>query len=241
MPTIDDTGTPPPVAPDGAFQEIVQREASLRMDLPAAMAGFSAPPCHVHLKFVEIDEGTGLLALTEAGKSAAIARWLQEYGPTAIRIAPGVAPKLLEADFRELPEAWRQLLSALHIRHLELSPDGTASIFIRGPVAEIGRFIQAIQAGQPVVRFRKTREATEPIKLTRRQLEALSKAVALGYFEIPHKVNLRTLAKSMGLSHGAVSELLRRAEALILTSYIDSLTEAKWHEPGKVLDTDPDT
>jgi len=228
---------PPALGPDEpathGFSDYAEREASLRMDLPAAMAGFSPPPCHVHLKFVDIGDGTGrdgtgLLALTEAGKTGAIASWLETYGPTEVRIAPGLAPKFLEADFRELPKAWRELLSPLHVRHLELSPDGTASVFIQGPIPEIGRFIEAVQSGQPVVRFRKTKPAAEPVKLTRRQLEALSRAVALGYFEIPHKVDLRTLGKGMGLTHGAVSELLRRAEGLILTSYIDSLAEARW-------------
>ena len=44
----------------------------------------------------------------------------------------------------------------------------------------------------------------------------------MGYYEIPHRVDLRTLATAAGVSLGSVSELLRRAEASILTHYVDS-------------------
>ncbi|MFA5944017.1 MAG: helix-turn-helix domain-containing protein, partial [Candidatus Thermoplasmatota archaeon] len=58
--------------------------------------------------------------------------------------------------------------------------------------------------------------------ISRRQFEALSTAVAMGYYEIPHRIDLRALAKTTGVSLGSISELLRRAEATILTHYVDS-------------------
>jgi hypothetical protein len=203
----------------------------LRVDLPCTMVGFSAPPCHVHLKFVSIGGRKALLALTDPGKPAAIQSWLDQYGPSAVHVAPGLAPKFLQADFVKLPGAWAQLLSAVHVRHLELSPDGTASLFIEGPIDQIERFVKAIKLGRPVARSRKTVPGSDRVKLTHRQLDALSKAVASGYFEIPHKLDLRQLAKKMGMSHGALSELLRRAEALVITGYIDSLAESLWDGP----------
>jgi hypothetical protein len=44
----------------------------------------------------------------------------------------------------------------------------------------------------------------------------------MGYYEIPHRIDLRALAKATGVSLGSVSELLRRAEGAILTHYVDS-------------------
>jgi hypothetical protein len=217
--------------PKGAKGLVVTGSADLRVDLPCAMAGFSPPPCHVHLKFVSIGGRKALLALTDPGKPAAVQRWLDQYGPATVHVAPGLTPKFLQAEFVKLPDAWARLLSAVHVRHLELSPDGTASLFIEGPIDQIERFVKAIKLGRPVARSRRTVPGSDRVKLTHRQLEALSNAVALGYFEIPHKLDLRALAEKMGMSHGALSELLRRAEALVITGYIDSLTESRWDEP----------
>jgi hypothetical protein len=205
--------------------------ADLRVDLPCALAGFSPPPCHVHLKFVSIDGRKALLALTEPGKPAAVQRWLDQYNPSAVHVAPGLSPKFLQADFVDLPAAWTRLLAAVNVRHLEISPDGTASLFIEGPIEQIEAFVRAVKLGKPVTRSRKTVPGYDRVKLSHRQLDALSNAVAMGYFEIPHKLNLRALAKKMGMSHGGLSELLRRAEALVITGYIDSLTESQWEGP----------
>jgi hypothetical protein len=46
--------------------------------------------------------------------------------------------------------------------------------------------------------------------------------VQMGYYDIPHRLDLRQLAKQTGISLGSLSELLRRAEAAILTHYVDS-------------------
>jgi hypothetical protein len=215
----------------GAGRLLVTGNADLRVDLPCTVAGFSAPPCHVHLKFVSIGGRKALLALTDPGKPAAVEDWLAQYGPSAVHIAPGLTPKFLQADFVKLPDAWARLLSSVHVRHLELSPDGTASLFIEGPIDQIEDFVKAIKLGRPVARSRKTVPGSDRVKLSHRQLQALSNAVALGYFEIPHRLDLRALAKKMGMSHGALSELLRRAEALVITGYIDSLTESHWDGP----------
>jgi hypothetical protein len=50
----------------------------------------------------------------------------------------------------------------------------------------------------------------------------------MGYYDIPHNLDLRTLAATMGISLGSVSELLRRGESAVIMNYVDSLASAPW-------------
>ncbi|MEM3984001.1 MAG: helix-turn-helix domain-containing protein [Sulfolobales archaeon] len=49
-------------------------------------------------------------------------------------------------------------------------------------------------------------------KLTEKQLELLTTAIALGYYEWPRKTDISSLAKDFGISRVAVAKTLRRAE-----------------------------
>lgn len=199
-----------------------------RLDLPSAMAGFAAPPCAIQLKFLPLGTRWALLALTPPGMPVLVARWLQPYRPVAINIAPGLSPKILRAHFEELPTPWQQMLNAVTVHYVELTPEGSASIFVQDSKEKIEKFLQSIPENVTHVRERKTQASVERVKLTARQLEVLALAVALGYYETPHKLNLRSLADKLHLSVGAVSELLRRGESLIITNYVDSLSESNW-------------
>lgn len=201
--------------------------------MPCAAAGFApAPPCRVHIKFIPRGQRWTLLALTDPGFPPKVARWLEPFGPSAIDIAPGIAPKVLRATFEQLPEPWQRMLSAVVVHYVQLTPQGAASIFVEDSPEKVERFVSSIQGRTPGVRERRTQLGSR-VMLTARQLEVLSLAVALGYYETPHKLSLRTLASKLGLSVGAVSELLRRGETLIITNYIDSLSASSWTNSGK--------
>ena len=202
--------------------------AAYRVDIPCQQAGFNPPPCAVQLKFLPLGTRWTLLALTTPGRAPDIASWLQAYRPASLEIAPGLAPKVLRATFDALPPTWDRMLSGVIVHYLELSPDGAASLFVQDSRTNVKRFIDVMPPGLPVVRARRRLEPGERVQLTARQLEAVSLAVALGYYELPHKLNLRTLAGKLGLSVGATSELLRRGESLIVTGYLDALAEARW-------------
>jgi hypothetical protein len=169
-----------------------------------------------------------LLALTAPGMPTQVARWLQPFRPADIMIGPGIAPKVLRAHFKELPKPWEQMLSTVIVHYVELTPEGSASIFVEDSPEKVQRFVESLPGDPLQVRERKTQTSAGRVKLTGRQLEVLSLAVALGYYETPHKLNLRALGKRLGLSVGTVSELLRRGESLIITNYIDSLSESRW-------------
>src|ERR1051326_6621391 len=101
-----------------------------RLDLPVQQLGFTPPPCPVHIKFFELPTGWTLVALTAPGKPPAAARWLETFAPTSIQIAPGLSPKVLRAHFDALPPTWEQFLTRVIVHYLELTPDGSASIFV---------------------------------------------------------------------------------------------------------------
>jgi hypothetical protein len=49
----------------------------------------------------------------------------------------------------------------------------------------------------------------------------------MGYYDVPHRVDLRRLGKAMNLSVSAVSQLLRRAQGLVIRGFIDANTLAR--------------
>lgn len=201
-----------------------------RIDLPCVQTGFSPPPCDVHIKFLPSpNEGWTLLAHAAAGKPDALARWLKPHPAIVdVRVAPGIAPKLLRARATTLPPEWATVASFTKVHHLDLSPDGNAAWFVEGVRDQVWALVRHLEAtskeplGSTEVRCRPVVGSDRGAPITRRQFEALSTAVSLGYYEIPHRLDLRTLAARTGLSLGSVSELLRRAEGAILTHYIDS-------------------
>jgi hypothetical protein len=200
-----------------------------RIDLTCERTGFSTPPHDVHIKFLPspAQEGWTLLAHAAAGKTEALARWLKQYpGIDQVRIAPGLAPKLFRATVAALPPAWAKVASYAKVHHLDLGADGNAAWFVEGLRDQVWALVQQLDAaaaplGPTEVRCRPVTDPGLP-PISRRQLEALSTAVALGYYEIPHRIDLRQLAATTGVSLGSVSELLRRAEGAILTHYVDS-------------------
>lgn len=213
-----------------------------RVDLPSSMTGFSSPPYQIQIKFLrdEPEDQWRLVALTAPGKPPQIARWLENYDPVSIYIGTGISPRILRANFEGLPGNWAKIVNSVNLQFAQLTPEGVASLFIEDDPQRVESFLASMERGDPEVRARKAHMDPERVKLTPRQLEVLSIAVALGYYEVPHKLNLRQLAGKLDLSVGAVSELLRRAEALIITSYVDSLSKDRWDtEAAKPEETKP--
>ncbi|HEX9815429.1 MAG TPA: helix-turn-helix domain-containing protein [Candidatus Thermoplasmatota archaeon] len=171
-----------------------------------------------------------LLVLSGPGMPAKVARWLEPFGPTEINIAPGIAPRLLRAKFDVLPPIWQAMLSNVTVHYVDLTPEGSASIFVGDSLDKVERFVKILRVESPGVRARQSLPGPARVKLTSRQLEVLALAVALGYYETPHKISLRAMAKKLGLSVGATSELLRRGESLIVTNYVDALTASDWKQ-----------
>ncbi|MBI2649052.1 MAG: helix-turn-helix domain-containing protein [Thaumarchaeota archaeon] len=58
-------------------------------------------------------------------------------------------------------------------------------------------------------------------ELTARQREVLSKAISLGFYEFPRKIDLTSLSKTVNIKPSTLSEILRNAERKILAHYGD--------------------
>jgi hypothetical protein len=200
-----------------------------RIDLPCEQTGFSTPPFDVHIKFLPSGEGWTLLAHAAAGKPDLLARWLRHHpGFEEVHAAPGLAPKVLRAKTSSLPAAWATVASYAKVHHLDLSPDGHASWFVEGVRDRVWALVQCLEStpDPPLaareVRWRPVHAGRSDAPISRRQFETLATAVALGYYEIPHRIDLRTLATRTSVSLASASELLRRAEGAVLTHYVDS-------------------
>jgi hypothetical protein len=226
------------MTPNDARAEEDQGIEGRRVDLPSEAVGFAAPPSHVRARLVPVGPHTALIVLTDPGKTAAVARWLEQYRPALIRIAPGIAPKRLTAEFTELPDAWGSLLSSVNVKSLDLLPSGTATLFLEDTRDRIENFLESLAVGRAVLSIRKPVKDWSKVRLTPRQMEVVAHAVALGYYELPHRIHLRGIAKKMGLGVGSTSELLRRGEAQIVKGYFDSLEGSRWDAaaPDKELE-----
>ena len=218
--------------------------ATHRIDVACGQAGFGQPPHDVHLRVLPAGSDGGgwtLLAHSAPGRPESLARWIAQYVPIAdVLVAPGLAPKVFRATMPTLPRAWALVAAVVKVHHLDLAADGQAVWFVEGTRDEMRALADRLQADQPAapggrpapVRCRRVAGAAAAV-VSRRQFEALSAAVAMGYYEIPHRIDLRSLAKATGVSLGSVSELLRRAEASILTHYVDSnLGAGQWPDDG---------
>lgn len=101
-------------------------------------------------------------------------------------------------------------------------PDGRVALQLQAPRASVDRFLEWIRddAAETHVR-RLTPAASNGPMLTDLQDDALRRAVALGYYQIPRGIHLSELAAKLSVSPAALSERLRRAEARLVLRYVD--------------------
>lgn len=225
------------------------RSVAHRVDLTCLSAGLAPPPVRVHMKFYSSADKWRVFAFTEPGQPPSVARWLEPFAPQDLKIAPGVAPKYLRADFRDLPSPWDGLVCGATVPYLELMPTGALSIFVEDQEKNVQAFVRSVrerfpQDGAVMVREHWRDKGWKELGLTPRQYEVLSTAVAWGYYEVPHKVTLRSLAEKLGVSVGAISELLRRAEAQVIKAYVDAssdLNAALTNQAAKFFKEDEET
>ncbi len=99
-------------------------------------------------------------------------------------------------------------------------PDGT----IEWTVAFTGRealteLLDRLKHNKVDVRILRLASIADVESLTSRQRSIVEVALEEGYFDYPRRIALRGLAKKVGVSASTVSEVLRRAEKKILSTY----------------------
>ena len=56
--------------------------------------------------------------------------------------------------------------------------------------------------------------------LTNRQTEVLKTALKMGYYDTPRKTTIRSIAKTLNVSHSTVAEILQRTEGKIVRDFL---------------------
>lgn len=193
-----------------------------RLELSCATLGFAPPPVPLNLKFVQGVNYWTVLVRGPEGRFGQISRWIEQYRPSSVRTSFDQSSKLVRATFTVLPRAWEKLVLAFQVHDLQLTPMGHATLSIQGVHDGVDAFTMLAELeSRSRTGILADRTRVRPL-LTPRQHEALCTAVALGYYKIPRPLNLRGLAQRMSISPGALSELLRRAEAHVIRQYVDS-------------------
>lgn len=191
-----------------------------RFEVDCAAIGFAPPPAPLRARLVKGEEVWSLHIAPAAGAHAgAVLDWLAPAGLRRLELAPQGA---MRADFATLPPAWAEAFHGVEVESLRLAPDGKAEVSIVGTRAAVQRFAARVLEHKGAVEVTGVHPASEPRKLlTDPQEEALREAVVSGYYRIPRPLNLHELAERMGITAASLSERLRRAEARVLTKFVE--------------------
>ncbi|WP_435175014.1 helix-turn-helix domain-containing protein [Halorussus sp. AFM4] len=93
-----------------------------------------------------------------------------------------------------------------------------------GPSAAVSALHDDLsELGEPTVeRVRPFERRESPSRLTDRQRAALEAAVAVGYYEVPRSGTVEDVAAALDCSSSTAGELLRKAEAAVVTGYTET-------------------
>ncbi|MFW9814976.1 MAG: helix-turn-helix domain-containing protein, partial [Candidatus Thorarchaeota archaeon] len=72
-----------------------------------------------------------------------------------------------------------------------------------------------------LLRVRQSPSGTQSSGLTVKQMTAVEHAIRAGYYEIPRKCDIESIADKLGIKRVAVQERLRRAERTIMDQFAD--------------------
>ena len=104
--------------------------------------------------------------------------------------------------------------------HSKTKPDGTTewTVAFTGREA-LSELMERLKEDKVDVKILRLTSIADVENLTSRQRSIVEIALEQGYFDYPRRITLRSLAKKVGVSASTVSEVLRRAEKKILSTY----------------------
>lgn len=109
--------------------------------------------------------------------------------------------------------------SALHIRYPLLIREGKLLLETITRRAEIDYVLNRFSNYYIKTKIQRIGRYNPNINLTSKQHELLNIALKQGFFEIPRKINIKTLSNQLKVSKSALSEMLRRAIKNLLLNY----------------------
>ncbi len=211
-----------------------------QVQVPLETLGLATPPHTVRLRLMTAGAGWRLLAWSEGSEIERAVEWLQELDGWQQAATAKRPEHLVALEAADLPKGWGWAKLPGSAVTFTVRPDGQASLSAEGDPAELAPFLSHWEGRGFTV---STSAVPSPIApdigagiLTRRQSEALSRAAAAGYYDIPRRVRLEDLAGEMDMSMGGLSELLRRAESRLVKAYISTLPG-----PGETDEVDVQT
>jgi len=100
---------------------------------------------------------------------------------------------------------------------------GTVRFDAVGESDDLGAFYEGLAAllDARIDRVRTFRRWPAPARLTDRQRAALAAAVDVGYYAVPRTGDLDDVAAELDCAHSTAGELVRKAEAALVTGFVD--------------------
>jgi len=127
-------------------------------------------------------------------------------------------------DSREFADAFSQP-GLIVLTPIEYRSDGTVRLTAVGPAETVQAAVNAVPETMGVdicsVGEFALGKLDPRLELTQRQLDAVSEAVACGYYSEPRSATLVDVATELDCSSGTAGELLRRAERTVMTHLVD--------------------
>jgi len=107
---------------------------------------------------------------------------------------------------------------------IEIRSDQTIRLTLVGHSADLSAVIEALAVGVSIdILWTHDSVTVTEAPASDRQLEALEVARELGYYEIPRRNGIETVADELGVAVSTTSELLRRGEANAIEGMLDTL------------------
>lgn len=185
-----------------------------RVELPASALGLTPPPVYTELDLRPQRDGWQVQALAARDQADGIAQWLRGLGATDPRPVAGREPGV-RARLPRLPPVLDFASGMVKLQRVGVGSDGSAFLVAAAARGKFTQFLHRIES-------QRLPHDTVP-ELTARQAELLQFCKDRGYYEIPRRVTLRDLAQDLGISPTALSKALRRAEARILSAYVERI------------------
>lgn len=197
----------------------------VRVELSARDLGTDPPPSRCHIRAYKTVQGWILLLWAPRGPSEATRAWAKAQAPSEEIDFGEVSERTLALQCEALPAGWETLFGLFDAQHLILEPDGTALTRIEGSRDEVAEFLSGMELDVSTESVRMAPDVDKRARdaiLTDQQEHAIGRAAALGYFDVPRRIQLGALADRLGTSQSALSELLRRAESRLVSVYLDN-------------------
>lgn len=127
-------------------------------------------------------------------------------------------------DSREFADAFAQP-GLIVLTPIEYRSDGTVRLTAVGPAKTVQAAVNAVPETMGVdvcsVGEFALGRLDPRLELTQRQVDAVSEAVACGYYSEPRSATLEDVAAGLDCSTGTAGELLRRAERTVMTHLVE--------------------